>query len=198
METTADRREVQDAETLKALADPARLKVIRFVMGDVERSWTARELAEVADMAPKKIYYHLTLLEQAGLLAVRSTRVVNGIIEKHYGAAQKVITFRQGGESTADEQGERLVTTLFDHVSAEIINGVRSGTVVIDRDAPNDRRALITHSVVRMDPDRAGEFRDALLRLTNEFRAAAAPDAPAFELLIAVHPSSGTEPVFPA
>ena len=39
--------------------------------------------------APKKLYYHLGLLEQRGLLEVRSPQVIHGIIEKHYGAGQR-------------------------------------------------------------------------------------------------------------
>ncbi|GAB1642130.1 helix-turn-helix domain-containing protein [Krasilnikovia sp. MM14-A1259] len=196
----APARMVQDVETLKALADPARLAIVELMMDDYARAWTAKELAGAIDMPPKKIYYHLGLLEQRGLLEVRATQVVNGIIEKHYGAAQKSITFQRGGRPVAAESGStpdpgvpaadmgQLVTTLFDEVHTNIQAGLRSGAAVMDRQAPDSQRVVVSYTTARMAPDRAGEFRAALLDLVERFRAASVPGAPSFELLIAIHP----------
>ena len=66
----ASARVVQDAETLKALADPARLAILELMMRDCARTWTAKDLAASVGMPLQKIYYHLNLLEQRGLLHV--------------------------------------------------------------------------------------------------------------------------------
>lgn len=190
-------RMVQDVETLKALADPARLAVVELMMGEYARVWTAKELAAAIGMPPKKIYYHLGLLEQRGLLEVRATQVVNGIIEKHYGAAQNSITFQSGNRPTPGEAG-KVVTALFDQVHANIQAGLRSGAAVLDRQAPDAQRAVVSYTTARMAPEQAGRFRASLLALVEQFDAAGVPDAPAFELLIAIHPrepSAHTEDV---
>ncbi|MEV8506995.1 helix-turn-helix domain-containing protein [Actinoplanes sp. NPDC051475] len=198
----ASARMVQDAETLKALADPARLAILELMMGDYARVWTAKDLAAAIGMPPKKIYYHLGLLEQRGLLEIRATQVVNGIIEKHYGAAQESITFQRGNQplpgglhsggpdsaAGSPEDMAEVVTTLFDEVHTNIVSGLRSGRVVMNRRAPDDQRVLVSYTTAGMPPERAGEFRDALLAVVERFRAASTPGEPAYELLIAIHP----------
>ncbi|MFI5496420.1 ArsR/SmtB family transcription factor [Actinoplanes sp. NPDC051859] len=192
-------RIVDDVETLKALADPARLAILELMMDNHDRRWTAKELAAAIGMPPKKIYYHLGQLEQRGLLEVRATGVVNGIIEKHYGAAQQSITFQRGSESAglpalAGHEMGKVVTTLLDEVRGTILTGLRDGTAVMDRAAPDAQRAVISYSTARMRPEEAGKFRAELLALVERFDANTAPDEPTFELLIAIHPRSPAEP----
>ncbi|MEV6602159.1 winged helix-turn-helix domain-containing protein [Actinoplanes sp. NPDC051346] len=196
-------RVVDDVETLKALADPARLAILELMMNDHDRRWTAKELAGAIGMPPKKIYYHLGQLEQRGLLEIRATGVVNGIIEKQYGAAQEAITFQRGTEpadvpattpvEATHEMGE-VVNTLFDEVRGNLLTGLHDGTAVMDRNAPDAKRALVSYSTARMAPGRAGEFRQALLDLVDRFSAATTPGEPTFELLVAIHPRSSAEP----
>lgn len=197
-------RIVQDVETLKALADPVRLAILDLAMTDPQRSWTAKELATAIQVPPKKIYYHLGLLEQRGLLQVRDTAVVNGIIEKHYGAAQQSITFQHGGASpnggpqdispeAVEEMGE-LVNTLFDEARATIVEGLRSGRAVLHRDAPDDKRLLVSYSTATMTPERAGEFRTNLRALIDEFQVENKPGAPRYDMLITIGPHSSPAP----
>ncbi|MEU4380496.1 ArsR/SmtB family transcription factor [Micromonospora echinofusca] len=198
-------RVVSDVQTLKALADPARLAILELMMGDYARSWTAKELAAEIQMPPKKLYYHLGLLEQRGLLEVRATQVVNGIIEKHYGAGQRSITFQRGSGAaeavelapdTAEEMGQ-VVTTLFDTVHADILAGLRSGATVMHREAPDAKRVVVSYATAGMPPTRAGEFRAALLSVVEQFQAAAVPGEPRFELLVAIAPQSDTASATP-
>jgi hypothetical protein len=197
-------RVVQDVETLKALADPARLAILELMMVAPTRTWTAKELAGAIGMPPKKIYYHLGLLEQRGLLEVRDTQIINGIIEKHYGTGQESIVFQRGnppedaaGEpapagppapaGSAEAMGE-VVTALFDEVHTNILAGLNEGTAIMDRQAPDSHRVVVSYSTSAMRPERAGELRTALLAVVEEFRAAAEPGEPVFELLVAIHP----------
>jgi predicted ArsR family transcriptional regulator len=190
-----DPRVVEDVETLKAMADPARLAILELAMSDYARAWTAKELAVAIGMSPKKIYYHLGLLEQRGLLQIRSTQVVNGIIEKHYGASQRSITFQHGsglppGPDSFSDMGE-MAALLFDKVRNNFLDGLRSGRAVMDRQASDSQRAVVSYSTAAMPPEKAGRFRDALLQLVTEFDAAGIPGEPTFELLIAIHPREG-------
>src|SRR5688572_24810596 len=71
---------VTDLETLKVLADPLRLR-IRELMG---KPTTVKQVAAKLDLPATKLYYHINLLEKHGLIVLVDTRVVSGIIEKHY------------------------------------------------------------------------------------------------------------------
>lgn len=76
------------ARFLGALADPSRLALLDLLAAHPKQTWTARELADHIGMPTGSIYYHLNRLEQQGLLSVPSTRVVNHVVEKHYGASE--------------------------------------------------------------------------------------------------------------
>ncbi|WP_020520777.1 winged helix-turn-helix domain-containing protein [Catelliglobosispora koreensis] len=89
-------RVIDDVSTLKALADPVRLGLLDFAMAAPDKTFTAKDLAAHMGVLPTNLYYHLNMLERHGLLAVRETRIVNGIIEKHYGAGQRRLTYRLG------------------------------------------------------------------------------------------------------
>ncbi|GIG60100.1 hypothetical protein Lfu02_44720 [Longispora fulva] len=190
MEQEPSRRVVQDIDTLKALADPIRLTVLELMMADHTRTWTAKELASRVGISTTKIYYHLNTLEQRALLQIRSTRVVNGIIEKHYGASQQRITFQRGADRPRDPGGdvEDVMIALFDRVRNDIEERLRTGANVMSREAPPETRAMVSHSIAHVRPDRAEEFRARLLALAEEFRAADDGTQQEYQLLIAIHP----------
>ncbi|WP_018353090.1 ArsR/SmtB family transcription factor [Longispora albida] len=177
---------VQDVGTLKALADPIRLTVLELTMSDHRRSWTAKELASAVRVPPTKIYYHLNTLEQHGLLEVRTTRVINGIIEKHYGAGQKMLSYESGpGPSGGMDE---LIAAMIDQVRDNIVAGIRSGEIVAARDAPDETRVIVSHAISSVPPAQAGEFRRRLLELVEEFHDGNDPANPSYQLLIALHP----------
>ena len=78
----ADAMKITDLESLKVLADPLRLSILEYLM----KPSTVKRIAEKLGKPPTKLYYHFNLLEQHGLIQLVDTRVVSGIIEKHYQA----------------------------------------------------------------------------------------------------------------
>jgi DNA-binding transcriptional ArsR family regulator len=95
--------EIDNLETLRVLADPLRLEIIQSLMTPS----TVKNLAQSLNLAPTKLYYHMNLLEQHGIVRVVSTRVVSGILEKHYGltaysfGAKPGLVSAQGGDADA-------------------------------------------------------------------------------------------------
>src|SRR5436189_3070665 len=72
---------VSDLDTLKVVSNPLRIQVLELL---VSAPRTVKQLAAEMGTTPTKLYYHLNLLEEYGLVRVVSTRVVSGIIEKQY------------------------------------------------------------------------------------------------------------------
>src|SRR6476659_4447233 len=72
---------VKDLETLKVISDTTRIRILEML---VEKACTVKELARVLNLTPTKLYYHINLLEEHGLIRVVGTRIVSGIIEKQY------------------------------------------------------------------------------------------------------------------
>src|SRR6476620_2466816 len=66
-------RRVSDVDTIKAMADPTRLAILRTLMdgrGGPARVMSAKELAEELGEPQTKLYRHLKVLETAGLIEV--------------------------------------------------------------------------------------------------------------------------------
>ena len=77
---------VEDVETLKAIAEPQRL---RLLLALDEADLTVKELAVKLAAPPTRLYYHVRILEKHGLIRVVSTRMVSGIEERRYAATSK-------------------------------------------------------------------------------------------------------------
>ncbi|MEU8001826.1 winged helix-turn-helix domain-containing protein [Catellatospora sp. NPDC049111] len=182
------RRVIDDVATLKALADPIRMAILELAMAEPARTWTAKEFAGIVGISPTKIYYHLNLLEQHGLVQIRDTRVVNGIIEKQYGAGQLDLRFSRRTENDG-ESLRAAVGTQFDITRDEIDLGLAASTMSIDADAAETERLLVSRSVASIEESQIAEFRAELLNLIRKFEKSAGSGRHPFGMLIALHPA---------
>lgn len=190
-------RIVSDVDTLKAMADPLRMRVLQLLMAEYARAWTTKDIAAAVSISPTKLYYHLNLLEARGLIEVRDTRMINGIVERHYGSGQRRLSFTHGwtgetAETGAESVGE-MVATLFDQVRNEIVGGLHSGAIYPSRDAPEGKRMIVSHQVATVSPERAPELRVRIAELIRDFEAEGGPagEGSDFGILIAMHPLAG-------
>jgi len=94
---------IDDLEQLKALAAPLRR---RLLMAFCCQPATTKQVAEQLGEKPTRLYHHVELLEQAGLIRLVETRPNRGTVEKYYQAVadQLVIDYRllqmAGGEAS--------------------------------------------------------------------------------------------------
>lgn len=73
--------QIRDLEQLKLLADPLRLRLVRAF---AEAPRTTKQVAVALGEKPTRLYHHVSLLEEAGLLELVETRPVRGTTEKYY------------------------------------------------------------------------------------------------------------------
>ena len=81
-------RIISDVETLKAISDPVRLRILETMVTAADEAWTVKRLAKALDTNPTKLYHHINILEEREFIRVAGTRVVSGIIETSYRIAQ--------------------------------------------------------------------------------------------------------------
>lgn len=74
--------EITSADQTKVLANPLRLSILSLFDDRVPR--TSKQLADLLDMAPAKVHYHVRELLRAGILELIETREKGGVIEKYY------------------------------------------------------------------------------------------------------------------
>jgi DNA-binding transcriptional ArsR family regulator len=86
VDVVPDVKIIEDLATLRLLSDPLRLRLIEELGA---APTTVKELAKAMDMKPNRLYYHVNLLEEHGLVRVTQTRIVSGIVERTYALVAK-------------------------------------------------------------------------------------------------------------
>src|SRR5215468_9703403 len=129
--------EIKDVETLRLVADPTRLAILRVLMNDAEFDppvLSAKELAAVLDEPQTKLYRHLKQLEEAGLIQVAETRLVSGIIEQRYRTGQMSIGMSSELVANPEFRDETLSLTAaaFNDFRDELLTNAAAGRVHID------------------------------------------------------------------
>lgn len=167
--TPAQELVISDLETLKVLADPLRLSILEYLM----RSSTVKRIAEKINKPATKLYYHFNLLEKHGLIVLVDTRIVSGIIEKHYQAAAKVYRVAKDllapGSTEFDEGLELTLNGMFAATKQEILDNIHDATINMAEDAPWHRRMSLSQSRFDLTPKQFDKLREKLFGTLDEF-----------------------------
>lgn len=71
------------AEDIEVFLDPFHMKIMR-TMKSMHKPMTVKEIGNKMDEVPAKVYYHVKKLEAIGVLYVKYTEQINGIVAKYY------------------------------------------------------------------------------------------------------------------
>jgi DNA-binding transcriptional ArsR family regulator len=174
---------ISDLETVRVLADPLRLRILETYGQHAGRPLTVKEIARSLGEPLTKLYYHVNLLEQHGLLVVASSRLVSGIVEKRYIPAAERFEIDKailaGGTLGAHEAMRSVLASVFDAARADIEDAVRAGRARLEDepDGGDDREpVLLSKGIDRLTRAEAAEFRRRLRALYEEFSHASDAD----------------------
>lgn len=188
----ADQLLVDELATLKVLADPLRTQLLDMLRAEAQ---TAKQLAGRLGVDPRKLYYHINMMERHRLIRVAGTRVVSGIIEKSYRATAYVFLFDKSIFASTRASAEGLSEAdalVFDTTRHELAQNILSGVVDMSDGAPPERQLMMSWSLSRMSPEQAAAFRERLSALLEEFEAherdPAGRDAQGYRLFFALYP----------
>jgi len=165
-----DVRVIADVETMRALADPTRVAIVRLLMSGNRAAppvMSAKEIAAALQESQIKLYRHLKHLTSVGLIQVAETRLVSGIQEQRYRTGQLHLTI--GGELLANPpELTGALAALLDDFRASMSRDLAQERVVLATDDPLSMM-LLGGTAVRVNPERAAEFRRRLHALRAEF-----------------------------
>ncbi|HEX7097910.1 MAG TPA: winged helix-turn-helix domain-containing protein [Acidimicrobiia bacterium] len=186
--TPADLFEIEDAETLEMLADPTRIELIERLMTPA----SVTEVAEAMGVARTRLYHHIRLLEEAGLIRVVGERRRRAVTEKVYqSAARRFQPSRRFLEEVSPAEAiAAIVDSAFAVTRVDITRSFAEGRAGFDHDDPA-RTTMLSRSVVRLSPERLRSLVDeleALLRRYEDDDAGESAIPVAF--LTVVYPSS--------
>lgn len=184
---------IDDAETFEMLADPRRMEIIELAM--VPRSVT--EMAEIMGVPRTRLYHHVGLLENAGIIGVAETRQAGAATEKLYQTTalnfQPSETLLENAEPR--EQAMAVIASILGTTQADFLRAVETERVNLT-DRRDQRRVAISRRLLLLTPERLdqliGETEELLLRYTDDPDDAEGAEAVA--VLNLIHPSSRTHP----
>ena len=162
---------ITSLETLKVFSDPLRQQIIDTLLDGRK---TVKQIALDLDTIPTKLYYHINLLEEHGLIRVVDTRIVSGIIEKHYGIAARNFsisrTLLTPGQRESENQGlDAALNAIVERTRAEIQKSVQNGVIDTTGEAPVHRKLMMGRGRSRLSKAQAEAFYERLSNLLDEF-----------------------------
>lgn len=180
MSEALDIKVIDDLATLKLLSDPLRLRLIEELGA---QPTTVKVLARALGMKPNRLYYHVGLLEEHGLIQVTDTRVVSGIVEKTYGLVAKHFAVADDLAMPAELRRE-VTDTLFRVVSAELGEA-------LDAEAKGGPANVVGRMQLWLTEEEREGFEKQLAELLTQYGAGehhrADADADRFTLLFALY-----------
>ncbi|HTC85093.1 MAG TPA: helix-turn-helix domain-containing protein [Candidatus Acidoferrum sp.] len=181
--TPARELKVSDLETLRVLADPQRFRLVQVMSTRPGDQWTVKEMARAVGATPTKLYYHVNLLEEHGLIVVTGSRLVSGILEKRYQVAADQLSVDRKlfatGDAAANETMHTMLSTVLDTTREDIEASVKAGIASLHHEEGEDGREPIALSkgFDRLSRARAVEFRARLKALYLEFEESPSSEA---------------------
>jgi len=168
---------IQDVDTLKVLADPVRLR-IHF---ELEQPRTVKELAAALDMPQTRLYYHVKLLEKAGLISVVSRRTVSGIEERTYQTAATSTLVSPALGTELAQTG--AVSALLQMAAAQLEIALQDTTHPVGD--PKSSVIGLNMGAAKLRPDQVEEFQSKIFNVLTEYVESDDPDARKYDVLMA-------------
>jgi DNA-binding transcriptional ArsR family regulator len=158
---------ISDPATLKVFYDPVRQRILRALYTPL----SVTELGDALEESPNRLYYHVRLLEQHGLIVVADERRAGSNIERLYGRA--ATRYEITHELT--EEGTRLAGPATDDAHARLLDRYRR--LLANQENPDELRQVLTLSK-QISAARAIELSQRLYELLGEYLSADAPGDP--------------------
>ncbi|HET7017699.1 MAG TPA: helix-turn-helix domain-containing protein [Streptosporangiaceae bacterium] len=169
-------REVGVVETMKALADPTRLRILQRLMTRDKTGelpvLSVKELAAELAEPQTKLYRHVKQLEAVNLISAVSSRVVSGIVEQRYQACQGDLSLGPGltDEQKKTAEAEATVAAALELYRGQFFAAHRAGAIVSEDTpgAPEHRKMLLCMNLAKVPREEAASFRARLQQLLDD------------------------------
>lgn len=187
-----------DLDAVRTLTDPLRVRIIEAL---VKEACTVKQIARELGVATTKLYYHIGLLEEHGLIRVVDSRIVSGIIEKVYRAVaysyqidRSLLSFM--GDDMHDNDLDALMATIFDTTKEEVKQSVKAGVLPLHNNGLEGTPSLISRGNVRLAPDKLHDFWQRLRELVEDYSDEKLydPNGISYALTVAFYPTPPTTP----
>ena len=166
-------RVIADVETLRALAEPIRIRILETMVRDTGEGWTVKRIAKALGTGPTKLYHHIRILEENDLIRPSGQQLVRGIVETSYRIAQLELRLDRAFLSSASEEvrssAHAALLSVFDLAREDLEAAIRSGLVTHDGATDEPGAFVLTRTIIRTTRARSIELREKVLALFREY-----------------------------
>jgi DNA-binding transcriptional ArsR family regulator len=176
---------IQDMETMEVLSDPVRMQIIELL----PTPKTVKQLAEAMEVPRTRLYHHIGLLVDAGLITVVESREVRALTERVYRATAKSYQPSKDFLATVDpgRQAQVILDSLFAVTRADFVRTVEDGRVALDG---SQKSLEVARRRLTLTPGQLESLIEELGALYERYGELADPEATTVAALSVVYPSS--------
>jgi DNA-binding transcriptional ArsR family regulator len=161
---------IKDVETLKVITNPIRTQILMSLASPR----TVKQIAAKLALSPNKLYYHVNLLEEHGLIVVVEKRVVSNIIEKVYQAAAVNFEVEPAlfslSENEESDEALSLIGSVLDQTRDELARAMRVWARKLAERASCP--TAVSRALCVIPESRVSEFQQRIETLMKDFQAA--------------------------
>lgn len=171
-----DSYRISDLKQVKALAHPLRMRIIESMAA--AEPMTTKQVAELLGEKPTRLYHHVDLLHQAGLIRLTHTRKNRGTTEKYYEAIAR--QFRADStlftDASPDDAGSGLrpmIRTVFDNTMSEMLRLVDAQQI----GKPIEEEGLLSYIEMHLTQEQIDEVQQKLKDVLEHLQSLEDPEA---------------------
>jgi predicted transcriptional regulator len=180
-------------EQLKALTDPLRQELLdRFS----NEPMTTKQVADLLGQKPHKLYHHVDVLEQAGLIRLVRTQQNRGTVEKYYEAVARRFTVDHkllSASSQADQAVGEIQAVLVNALQTSLVEAIQFFDDERFQDSGLLPQMAVSQGHLRLSAAQFKELKEQLLEWIEECQTAHDPHGDEYALMLAIFPVKSRE-----
>jgi predicted ArsR family transcriptional regulator len=178
-----------DLGQLKALSDPFRQRILE---GFSAKPATTKQVAERLGEKPTKLYHHVEILEQAGLVKLVETRPNRGTVEKYYHTTARKFAIDQrllAVSSRARETTNELQAMVMNALQAGLDDAQAGFAAELFKSKSSSYPVAAAHTRVRVSPKQLAKLVRKIQEWGEQCQAADNKDGEIeYSFTLAFHP----------
>lgn len=141
------------------------------VIKEKHQPMTVKEIADAMGEVPAKVYYHVKKLEGIGVLYIKYTKLINGIVAKYYDFTTDTVALSVPDN---DEKSNLLRSRMmkqygacFDEAKQKFYDLI---SYEMNDNSLNDNVYIYIKNSVQVDPKELDHFMDDISKLVEKYR----------------------------